>query len=66
MWEVDEINRNIIDQLEKHRKDKRLSLQTKVSEPSQNALARYLAFDGANNRTRLVVFTRHFGRVREL
>lgn len=35
-------------------------------EASENRLARYLAEDGANNRTRLVVYRRMFGRVRKL
>lgn len=65
-WGGNENYISVIDQLEKRRKDKNLTLHKQVIRPSQNQLARYLADDGGQNRTRLVTFRRPFGRVREL
>lgn len=41
-------------------------LQLKVVGESENCLARWLAYDGAANRTRVVMYGRLFGRVKEI
>lgn len=65
-WFVDDRHRSVVDQLNQRKKDKRLKLQVSIVRESQNMLARYLAEDGALNRTAPVLFRRNFGRVREL
>lgn len=51
--------------LEQRKKDPNLTLRVQLVQESENRLARYLAKDGANNRTHLVVYRMMFGRVRE-
>lgn len=43
-----------------------MTLRVKAVSASENRLARYLALDEARNRTRLVLYRRMFGRVREI
>lgn len=56
----------MIQQLEQRKKDKKLKLIILVCRESQNRLARLLTMESAMNHTRLVVFSRSSGRVREL
>lgn len=65
-WFLDPNHSRVIQQLEQRKKDRNLKLVIRVCEASQNRLAQFLSVDGANNRNRLVVFRRSFGRVREL
>lgn len=65
-WHHDPNNERLIQQLEQRKKDKRLNLKVNVISETQNAMARFLATDGAQNRNRLVVFKRPFGRISEL
>ncbi|KAL1819308.1 hypothetical protein ACET3Z_014177 [Daucus carota] len=57
---------DVIKSLVKRTTDKRLNLEVSVVDESKNKLARYLAKDGALNRTAPVLFFKPFGRVREL
>lgn len=59
-------NAGLIQQLEQRKKDPRLVLRINVVSQNENRLARWLAEDGAQNRTRMVLFRRLFGRVKEL
>ncbi|KAK1385311.1 hypothetical protein POM88_023046 [Heracleum sosnowskyi] len=65
-WFHDENNWRVIQQLDKRKHDRKLRLHFDVIQETQNSLAAFLAVDGAHNRTRLVVFRRPFGRVREI
>lgn len=56
---------NVIRSLVKRTTDKRLKLDVLVVHESKNQLARYLAKDGALNRTLPVMYFKPFGRVRE-
>lgn len=56
----------MIRKLEQRKKDPNLKLKVSTVVVGQNRLARFLAEDGANNRTRLVVFRGSFGEVRNL
>lgn len=60
------LNPRVIQQLEQRKKDPNLTLKVRVVEASENRLACYLAQDGSQNRTRMIVFCRMFRRVREL
>ncbi|KAL1820697.1 hypothetical protein ACET3Z_015566 [Daucus carota] len=57
---------DVIKSLVKRTDDERLELEVSVVTESSNQLARYLAVDGAANRSVPVMFTRPFGRVRDL
>ncbi|KAK1373849.1 hypothetical protein POM88_030042 [Heracleum sosnowskyi] len=65
-WFHDENNWRVIQQLDKRKHDRKLRLHVDVIQETQNNLAAFLAVDGAHNRTRMVVFRRPFGRVREI
>lgn len=43
-----------------------MRLEVRIVGASENRLARWLAHDGSINRTKVVLFRRLFGRVREL
>ncbi|KAK1381058.1 hypothetical protein POM88_027802 [Heracleum sosnowskyi] len=62
----DRKQQGLIQQLDQRKSDPNLTLEVDVIRESQNRLARFLATDGAQNRTRLVAFRRAFERVREL
>ncbi|WOG92490.1 hypothetical protein DCAR_0311759 [Daucus carota subsp. sativus] len=66
MWDYDRNHENVIQQLNQRKTDPNLSLVVRSMEPSQNALARYLAHMGSLQRTRLVIIRRLFGEVKEL
>ncbi|WOG91988.1 hypothetical protein DCAR_0311244 [Daucus carota subsp. sativus] len=66
MWDYDRNHENVIQQLNQRKTDPNLSLVVRAVEPSQNALARYLAHMGSLQRTRLVIIRRLFGEVKEL
>ena len=57
---------DVIKSLVKRTDDERLELEVSVVTESSNQLARYMAIDGAVNRTVAVMFTRPFCRVRDL
>ncbi|KAL8093955.1 hypothetical protein AgCh_035728 [Apium graveolens] len=57
---------DVIRSLVKRRTDKRLKLHVSVVNESKNQLARFLAKDGALNRTLPVIMARPFGRVKEI
>lgn len=63
---VDPRHRDLIKSLNKRVSDKRLLLEISVVDDSVNQLARYLAEDGAANRTLPVWIKQPFGRVREI
>lgn len=65
-WFLDPNHAGLIRQLEQRKKDPNLVLRVRVVSQSDNRLARWLAYDGANNRTRVVLYRRLFGRVKEL
>lgn len=65
-WYLDPNNRGLIQQLEQRKRDPNLEHRVNVISASENRLARYLAYDGAEKRTCLVVYRRMFGRVRQL
>ncbi|KAL1834248.1 hypothetical protein ACET3Z_003899 [Daucus carota] len=53
-------------QLNQRKSDPNLTLVVRAIDESQNALARYLAHVGSQQRTRLMVIRRLFGQVKEL
>ncbi|KAL8131728.1 hypothetical protein AgCh_007597 [Apium graveolens] len=57
---------DVIRSLVKRMTDKRLKLHVSVVNESKNQLARFLAKDGALNRTLPVIMARPFGRVKEI
>lgn len=63
---IDPTHSEVIRSLVHRTEDERLNLEICVVKQSRNRLARYLAEDGALNRTMPVIFTRAFGRVRDL
>ncbi|KAL1808626.1 hypothetical protein ACET3Z_025616 [Daucus carota] len=63
---IDPTHSEVIRSLVHRTEDERLNLEICVVKQSRNRLARYLAKDGAPNRTMPVIFTRAFGRVRDL
>ena len=65
-WFHDPNHANVIQQLNQRKSDPNLSLVVRAVEPSQNALARYLAQMGSLQRSRLVIVRRLFGEVKEL
>lgn len=65
-WFLDPNHAGLIQQLEQRKRDPNLVLQVRVVSQSENRLARWLAYDGAHNRTRVVLYFRLFGRVKEL
>lgn len=65
-WFLDPNHTGLIQQLEQRRRDPNLRLEVRVVSASENRLARWLAQDGAVNRTKVVLYRRLFGRVREL
>lgn len=65
-WFLDPRHAGLIQQLEQRKRDPNLTLEVRVVGESENRLARWLAFDGAMHRTRVVLFRRLFGRVKEL
>lgn len=62
---MDPNHAGLIRQLEQRKKDPRLVLRVNVVIQTENQLARWLAEDGSQNRTRRL-FRRLFGRVKEL
>ncbi|KAL1828825.1 hypothetical protein DCAR_0208086 [Daucus carota subsp. sativus] len=65
-WFINPSYSDVIESLVKRTDDERLELEVSVVTESSNHLARYLAIDGAVNRSVAVMFTRPFGRVRDL
>lgn len=65
-WYLDPNNKGLIQQLEQRKRGPNLEHRVNVISASENRLARYLAYDGAEKRTCLVVYRRMFGRVRQL
>lgn len=65
-WFLDPNHAGLIRQLEQRKKDPSLVLQVRVVSEADNGLARWLAYDGAVNKTRIVLYRRLFGRVKEL
>lgn len=65
-WYLDPNHAGLIQQLEQRKKDPRLVLWINVVSQSENIMARWLAEDGAQNRTLMVLFRRLFRRVKEL
>ena len=63
---IDPTHAELIRSLVHRTDDERLKLEICVVKQSRNQLARYLAEDGAVNRTMPVIFTHPFGRVRDL
>ncbi|WOH00621.1 hypothetical protein DCAR_0519990 [Daucus carota subsp. sativus] len=63
---IDPTYEDVIRSLVKRTTDKRLKLHVSVVNESKNHLARYLAKDGALNRTLPVIMPKPFGRVREI
>ena len=65
-WNPEPNHANVIQQLNQRKSDPNLTLVVRAIDESQNALARYLAQVGSQQRTRLVVIRRLFGQVKEL
>lgn len=65
-WYSDPNHENVIQQLNQRKSDPNLTLVVRAVKESQNALARYLAHVGSQQRTRLVVICRLFVQVKEL
>lgn len=63
---LDPSHAGLIQQLEQHKKGHRLILRVNFVGESENRLVRWLAENGAQSRTRLVLYRRLFGRFKEL
>lgn len=65
-WYLDPNNKGLIQHFEQRNKDPNLVLKVNVVSASENLLACYLPHDGVEKRTRLMLFRRMFGRVKEI